>query len=75
MAGFRNQRGRIKAYRASGKMFAQTFHTGTNWGRGYRPDPLECNKCGNNQPCIMEWYTDPCERGITFNLLQAEVSA
>lgn len=66
---FRNQRGRIKAYRASGKMFAQTMHTGTNWGTGYRPKHKECNKCGDDVPCIIEWYTDPCPKGITFDTL------
>lgn len=68
----RSMRSVIKSYRASGKMFAQTFHTGTNWGIGYRPEPMECNKCGDEQQCIVEWYTDPCHKGITFDKLLQE---
>lgn len=67
MRGFRNMRGQIKTYRASGRMFAQTVHTGTNWGAGYRPNPIECNQCGNAIPCIVEWYSDPCKHGKTHN--------
>lgn len=55
-------RARIKAYRASGRMFAQTFHTGTNWGKGYRPKARECEITG----CIIDWYSDPCPCGRTF---------
>jgi len=58
----RNQRAVIKAYRASGHMFAQTFHTGTDWGKGYRPPDRECEITGY----LLSWYTDPCPCGRTF---------
>lgn len=70
MAGFKNMRGQIKRYRASGKMFGQTMHTGTNWGKGYRPEPIECNNCKDDRPCVIEWYTDPCPKGMTFEMLR-----
>lgn len=58
----RSMRSVIKAYRASGHMFAQTFHTGTNWGKGYRPEDRECQETG----CMINWYTNPCPCGRTF---------
>ncbi len=58
--GFRNHRGRVRAYRASGKMFGQTFHTGTSWP-SFRPPAKECP-----HGYMLEVYTDPCERGCTW---------
>ena len=68
MVGFKNQRGRIKAYRASGKMFGQSMHTDSDWGKGYRPEPIVCDGCD----CVMSWYTDPCPCGNTFKTLSAK---
>jgi hypothetical protein len=69
ISGFRGQRKKIKAYRASGHMFAQTFGTGRNMGKGYRPDGIECKGCGY----ILEWYTEgPCPCGNTFDSLNKD---
>lgn len=59
----RPMRAVIKAYRASGRMFGQTFHTGTTWGKGYRPPERECSETGY----LINWYTDPCPCGRTFD--------
>ena len=58
----RPMRSVIRAYRKSGRMFAQTMHTGTNWGTGYRPADKTCRVTGY----IINWYTDPCPCGRTF---------
>jgi len=58
----RSMRGIIRAYRASGRMFAQSFHTGTNWGKGYRPADRYCRETGY----VVSWYTDPCPCSRTF---------
>lgn len=64
----RPMRAVIKAYRASGHMFAQTMHTGTNWGKGYRPDDRECQKTGY----LVSWDSDPCPCGRTFEQHEAQ---
>lgn len=58
----KSMRSRIRAYRKSGRMFAQTFHTGTNWGKGYRPADRLCEQTGY----LINWYSDPCPCGRTF---------
>jgi hypothetical protein len=55
-------RARIKAYRASGKMFGQTFHTGLSSGNDKRPADRECKKTG----CLLSWYTTQCPCGRSF---------
>lgn len=66
--GFRGQRGRIRAYRASGRMFGQTFTTGSIWGPAASqlfPD-VTCNKCGY----MLTVYTnEPCPCGKTYKEL------
>ena len=64
----RPMRAVIKAYRASGRMFAQTMHTGTNWGKGYRPKDRECY-----MGYVVSWYSNPCPCGRTFE--QHEVTS
>jgi hypothetical protein len=58
----RSQRSVIRAYRKSGKMFAQTMHTDSNWGRGYRPDDRLCEL-----GYVVSWYSDPCPCGRSFS--------
>ncbi len=60
--GFKTGRAGIKAYRAAGKMFGQTFHTGRNAGKGYRPEDKFCERTGY----VVSWYSDPCPCGRTF---------
>jgi hypothetical protein len=42
----KNARGKIKAYRASGKMFGQTFRTGNEATFSRVPHDRYCPKCG-----------------------------
>ena len=58
----RPMRAVIKAYRASGHMFAQTMHTASNWGPGYRPADRECET-----GYVVSWYSEPCPCGRTFD--------
>ena len=54
-----------KDYRASGRMFARPY-TGANWGAGYRPNPIECNQCGD-AILYCRMVLDPCKHGKTHN--------
>lgn len=58
----RPMRAVIRAYRKSGKMFAQTMHTESNWGTGYRPPDRLCDETG----FVLSPYSDPCPCGRTF---------
>jgi len=57
----RPMRAVIRAYRKSGRMFAQSMHTDSDWGTGYRPSPRDCET-----GYVVCWYSDPCPCGRTF---------
>lgn len=54
-------RARIKAYRASGRMFGQTFHSGYSVSNAH-PADRECTLTGY----LLSHYTDPCPCGRAF---------
>lgn len=57
---FRNMRGQIKSYRASGRMFGQTFNSGIKL-HSLPKDAIEC-PCGY----LLGATTDPCPAGHDY---------